>query len=325
MKATALHKRIELRPQSLAVAEQLCLEYGLSPVTARVLAARGFTSGIGLTQFLQPSLRDGLPNPSAIKNVDRALALLSEAMAAGYHIAVCSDFDVDGLTSAAQMVDFITQMKGTVTSYVPDRFEDGYGLSASIVERAHAEGARLLIAVDFGTKNGAQIELARSLGMKTIVIDHHDVGGLVNPADAFVNPQQEGCSFAEGLLCASGLTWYVIAAARSALPQAEAIDPRTFLDLACLGTICDMVPLRGPNRVIARRGLECLDTTTRPGLIELKKVAGIRAGLRSFDVSFGLGPRINAAGRIEHGDIVVRLLTTKSTSEAAKLAKNSTV
>lgn len=321
MSVTALHKRIELRRQPPGIAEQLSAEYGLSPVTARVLAARGFSSGADLTHFLQPSLRDGLPNPSGIKNIDRALSLLSDALNSGHHIAVCSDFDVDGLTSASQLVDFILQIKGSVSSYVPDRFEDGYGLSASLVERAHAEGARLLIAVDFGTKNRAQIELARSLGMKTIVIDHHDVGGLSNPADAFVNPQQEGCSFADGLLCAAGLSWYFIAAASSAIPQAETVDPRTFLDLACLGTICDMVPLRGVNRVIARRGLECLDTTSRPGLIELKKVAGVRAGIRSFDVSFGLGPRINAAGRIDHGDIVVRLLTTKSATEAGKLAK----
>jgi single-stranded-DNA-specific exonuclease len=296
-------------------------ECGLDLVVSRVLASRGFEPGSVLNQFLQPSLREGLPHPSGIKNMDRAVGFLAEALASQQKIAVCSDFDVDGLTSAAQLVDFVSRIHGSVTSYVPDRFEDGYGLSASLVEKAKAEGADLLIAVDFGTKNGPQLELARSLGMKTIVLDHHDVSGIVNPADAFVNPQQAGCSFADGILCSAGLSWYFIAAARSSIPAASAVDPRDFLDLACLGTICDMVPLKGVNRVIARRGLECLETTKRIGLRELKKVAGVRNSLRSYDVSFGLGPRINAAGRIEHGEIVVKLLTTTSSSEAARLAK----
>ena len=316
-----LSKQFILRPQECDSAKSIRELYELDPVIARVLAARGFTPGMSLEQFLQPSLRDGLPHPSGLKNIKRAVELLGDAVSAGSRVAVCSDFDVDGLTSAAQLVDFLTQIGASAGAYVPDRLEDGYGLSSSLIERAHQDGAGLLIAVDFGTKNGVQLELARSLGIKTIVIDHHDISGVVNPADVFINPHQEGCAFADRLLCASGLTWYFIAASRAMIPQAATVDPRSFLDLACLGTICDMVPLQGVNRVIARRGLECLETTSRVGLSELKKVAGIRTGVRSFDVSFGLGPRINAAGRIEHGDIVVRLLTTKSQAEGAKLAK----
>jgi len=321
MSPAPIHKRLELRSQNPEVAASLEASGELSPVVARVLAARGFVPGQELDRFLQPSLRDGLPHPSGLKGIDEAIALLGKALDAGDRIAVCSDFDVDGLTSAAQLIDFFGRIGATASAFVPDRFEDGYGLSAGIVERAHAAGTRLLIAVDFGTKNGVQLELARSLGMKTIVIDHHDASGVSNPADVFINPQQQGCRFADGLLCASALTWYFITAARAAIPQAKLFDPRSILELACLGTICDMVPLKGPNRVIAKRGLECLDSSSRAGIVELKKVAGIRKGVRSFDVSFGLGPRINAAGRIEHGDIVVRLLTTTSASEAAKLAK----
>ncbi len=315
------HKTIAVRPQQPDVATAISAAYSLSPVTSRILAARGFSAGDALSQYLNPSLREGLPNPSGLLNLDRAIALIQKEVDEGNGIAVCSDFDVDGLSGASQLYDFFSLIGVRVASYVPDRFQDGYGLNKSMIDRAIEEGMTTLIAVDFGTKNAGELQYAQSKGLTTIVIDHHDAANTSNPADAFINPQQDGCGFAGGILCASGLVWYFIASLRSGLSVAKDIDPRRFLDLACLGTICDMVPLTGANRVIASKGLEAITNTQRIGLDELKKVAGIKNEVQAHDVSFGIGPRINAAGRIMHGELVVKLFTSSDRGEARKLAE----
>ncbi|MCB0321779.1 MAG: hypothetical protein KDD60_12705, partial [Bdellovibrionales bacterium] len=187
---------------------------------------------------------------------------------------------------------------------------------------AKADGCSILVTLDYGTTNHHELEFAKSLGLTTIVIDHHHVDS-VPPADVFINPQQPGCGFARGDLSAAGLCWFFIVALSKLLPAKESLDPKRYLDLACLGTICDMVPLRGANRIIARRGLECLSSTERVGLRALKDVMGVGGGKRMScsHVSFGIGPRLNAAGRMVSGDLVIELLTTESSGKAEKLAK----
>jgi len=153
------------------------------------------------------------------------------------------------------------------------------------------------------------------------VIDHHHVEGKAPPCDVFINPQQKGCGFAEKILCASGLVWYVVMRLRRLLEGRITVTTQEFLELACLGTICDLVPLRASNRVIARKGLEALTVSTRPGIVALKKVMGIKADVSSFDVSFGIGPRINAAGRMVNGASVIELFTTQDEAVATRIAK----
>jgi single-stranded-DNA-specific exonuclease len=179
----------------------------------------------------------------------------------------------------------------------------------------------LIITIDYGTTNIKELNLARKLGLQTIVVDHHHVGDLKTPADVFINPNQKGCGFAKKILSASGLAWYLITGLKKCLPQAKDVDAKTYLDLACLGTICDMVPLIGANRVIAKRGLELLALTQRPGLISLKNVSGVRDRVTCSDVGFGMGPRLNAAGRMVHGDVVIELLTTSDSNVSSKLAQ----
>jgi single-stranded-DNA-specific exonuclease len=316
-----VEKSVQLKAQKLEEAKKIAEVYSLSAVTARVLAARGFLADSRLKNFIHPSLKDGLIHPSELCGLKEAAEAIKEALNQKHKIAITCDFDVDGLTSAAQLADFLGRVGAEVQVFVPDRFKDGYGLSSEIIKTARQAGNELLICLDFGTHNNAELDFARTQGFKTIVIDHHIIGDQKCPADIFINPHRSDCGFADKTLCTAGLTWYLILALKSVLGDlAAAIDPREFLDLACLGTVCDMVPLIGVNRVITKRGLEVLTQSERPGIVALKEVAGVRGPVSCYDVSFALGPRINAAGRMVSGEVVVELLTTKDIARAHKLA-----
>jgi len=316
-----VHKTIGLRTQHPKEAVKISERYGLSPVASRILAARGFKCNKQLEDYLDPTLNRGLPEPSELKNLDRACRLIAEVTQKDKPVAICCDFDVDGLSGGSQLHHFLSSLGISSRVFVPDRFEDGYGLNAKMVEQIAQAGIPLVITVDYGTTNKTELEQARRLGLQTIVVDHHHVGASPPPCDVFINPQQEGCGFAGGVLSAAGLAWYLLVGLKQALPKAKPVDVRSYLDLACLGTVCDMVPLVGANRVIARRGLELLGSTSRAGLVALKKVAGVKTIPTCYDVSFGLGPRINAAGRIVHGDVVIELLTTSDGGRAQRIAQ----
>lgn len=316
-----VHKTIRLRKQNPSEAEKISSGHALSSVAARVLAARGFTAGEELEDFLNPTLKSGLPDPKQLKNLDKACALIHSVIQAKKAIAICCDFDVDGLSGGAQVQHFFQTIGAASKVFVPDRFEDGYGLNEKMIRQIAAEKFGLIITIDYGTTNVKELNLARKLGVPTIVVDHHHVGDIKTPADVFINPNQKGCGFAKKILSASGLAWYLIVGLKRCLPEAKDLDAKTYLDLACLGTICDMVPLIGPNRVIAKRGLEALAASLRPGLIALKNVSGVRDRVTCADVGFGIGPRLNAAGRMVHGNVVIELLTTSDSLVSSKLAQ----
>ena len=316
-----VHKKIKLKEQNLEWAGHVSQKFGLSEVAARIVAARDFSSDKDIEDFLNPTLKKGLPLPSLLKGIKEAVALIQEAVENGLKIAICCDFDVDGLTGGSQLYDFLGQIGAKREIYIPNRFIDGYGLNENIVEKAKEDSCSLLVTIDFGTTNFVELKLAGELDIKTIVIDHHEIVGEAPLTDAFINPHQDGCGFAGCTLSASGLTWYLVAALSSRLEAAKDISAKSYLDLACLGTICDMVPLTGVNRVLARRGLEALTYSERPGLINLKKTVGIRSRVGCSHVGFGLGPRINAAGRMDTGEIVIELLTSDDEAKTAKLAE----
>ena len=315
------HKSIRIRNQNVNEAEKIVADFGVSEVTARILAARGFKSDEILKQFITPSLREGLPEPKKLLNLDSACKLISEIANAGKSIAICCDFDVDGLSGGAQVHHFFNTVGIKNKVFVPDRFEDGYGLNEKMIREIADQGFALVITIDYGTTNLKELNLAKSLGLLSVVVDHHHVGDTITPCDVFINPNQKGCDFADRLLCASGLAWYLILGLRNYFKGGDRIDVKSYLDLACLGTICDMVPLKGANRVIAKRGLEQLGKTKRPGLVALKNAIGIYKDPTCTDVSFGIGPRLNAAGRIEKGEVVIELLTTDDSEKATKIAQ----
>jgi single-stranded-DNA-specific exonuclease len=315
-----LNRKIKLRDQRETVAKQIASEFNLGEVASRVIAARGFEADSKLKLFLTPSLKDGLPQPKNLKNLEAACNLIETTINAGKKIAICCDFDVDGLSGGSQLHALFQEIGAESKVFVPDRFEDGYGLNVGMIEAIAQEGFGLVVTVDFGTTNAKELERARELGLKSIVIDHHHVGTNVTPADIFINPHQEGCGFADKIMSAAGLAWYMVAGLARLTKVASAVDPKNYLDLACLGTICDMVPLVGVNRIIARRGLELMEGTKREGLIALKNVVGVKDKVSCHHISFGIGPRINAAGRMINGDIVIELLTTKNEKRASSIA-----
>lgn len=321
VKSNNVYKSIRLRKQNTEAAKKISEKFKLNPVTANALAARGYKANKDLENFIKPSLREGLPAPEGLKNLDKACKLIADSIEKNISIAICCDFDVDGLSGGSQLHSFLNLLKVKNKVFVPDRFEDGYGLNEKMIRRISDEGFGLVVCIDYGTTNIKELTLARELGLKSIVIDHHHVGDLKPACDVFINPNQKDCGFAGSILCASGLTWYLLLGLKNYIPQAKDIDVKLFLDLACLGTICDMVPLQGVNRVIAKRGLELLTVTKRAGLQALKNVAGFNNQVKCSHVSFGIGPRLNAAGRMIHGDLVIELLTSSDSEECAKLAQ----
>ncbi|MCB0346522.1 MAG: single-stranded-DNA-specific exonuclease RecJ [Bdellovibrionales bacterium] len=308
-------------------AQTIAEELKLSLVTAKVLVGRGLTTVEEAKSFLYPSLRDHLPDPRAILNVEAASARILDAVSARRQVTVYTDFDVDGLSSGSQLFLFLRALGAKVNHYTPNRFTEGYGLSQEAIETLTKAGTQLLITVDCGVSNSREIAAAKKAGIETIIVDHHQVHELP-PADVVVDPAQEGCPFGEHELCAAGLVWMLLIVLRQdaeklpAFAEVSIPSPKDFLDLAALGTICDMVPLIGLNRLIASRGIEALRETKRPGLAALKQAAGVENKKRfgCSHVSFGLGPRINAAGRLDDPGQVFELLTTGSQGKAKAIA-----
>jgi single-stranded-DNA-specific exonuclease len=314
-----LASKVELRQLSGDPSE-LAKRYGVSHLCALFLAARGLLEENTVKNFLSPTLREGLPSPQELKNLEAAAKRIAESIRRNDKIVVFSDFDVDGISSAAQLVPYLQALGGDVSHYAPNRFSEGYGLSKAAVQKLSESGARLLITVDCGATNHEAVEFAQKrYKLPVIVLDHHQMHGE-SPAEILVNPAQSGCGFTEYKLCAAGIVWFLLIALRREF-QGAAPDPKEYLDLAALGTICDMVPLMGPNRVIAARGVELIRDSKRPGIVALKAVSRVTGRVSAGGVSFGLGPRINAAGRLADASLAFELLTTSDLSRAQVLAQ----
>lgn len=315
------------------IAQLIASELGISSVIAEILVSRGVATAKDARTFLSPSLRDDLPDPSNIKNIEVAAKLLLSAIEENKRITVFSDFDVDGITSAAQLVLFLKAINANVSHYIPDRFSEGYGVNESAVRELAKSGTQVLISVDCGISDVRAFTWARRFGLQSIIIDHHQVHELP-PADVIVNPAQDDCPFKEHHLAAAGLVWMFIIVFRRLILESwkdkvasdglVVPNPKEFLDLAAVGTICDLVPLTKLNRVIAHRGIEAIKTTQRIGLVALKEIAGVQATPRfgGGQVGFALGPRLNAAGRLGDVNQAFELLVTEDSLRAKTLARS---
>ena len=317
----------EVRRPDKAAVSALREALGLDALTATLLVNRRVTDAEEARAFLKPRLAS-LPNPSLMSGMDGAVARILQAIDAGEQICVWGDYDVDGVTSASQLLTFLKAVGVNARSFVPDRFRDGYGLNSDRIAELAQEGVRLLITVDCGVSNTQEVADANALGLEVIVVDHHQVPEILPAAAALLDPHQPSCEWPEKDLAACGVTWVLLVALRRALRErghfADHPEPdlRQWLDLTAIGTVADMVPLRGLNRVIVQLGLQQIARSDRPGVRALCEVSGLeRDGMTAGRIGFHLGPRINAAGRIAHAGAGLELLTTQDPNAARSTAK----
>ncbi|TNF24792.1 MAG: single-stranded-DNA-specific exonuclease RecJ [Deltaproteobacteria bacterium] len=305
---------------------RLMTELGVTELVAALLVNRDLSEPSVAKAFLEPRLA-ALPDPFAMKGMTTAVARIQAALDAREQICVWGDYDVDGVTSASQLITFFRALGVQVRHVVPDRFSEGYGLNAAGVEAVVRGGATLIITVDCGISNVAEVDVANAHGADVIIVDHHQVPPVLPRAFAILNPVQPGCDYPDKRLAACGVTWVLLIALRARLRESGWFrarpepDLRDYLDLTAIGTVADMVPLIGVNRIITSVGLERVATSQRPGVRALCQVAAIKPERVSAGaVGFHLGPRINAAGRMAHASAGVALMTTESVAEAAQMA-----
>jgi single-stranded-DNA-specific exonuclease len=315
-----------LTPADDAAASAIARTAGVSDALARLLASRGVTAETA-QQFLAPKLRDHFPDPSSFTGMDECAALIWDAVESGSKIALFADYDVDGATSAAQLHDWLMAVGSQPLIYVPDRIEEGYGPNAAALEGLHEAGAELVITLDCGAASVEPLAAAARIGLTVGVVDHHLMDGTPPEAAALVNPNQPGDRSGCGHMAAAGVTFVLLAALnregrrRGAFSGGQEPDLLSFVDLAALGTICDVVPLTGVNRAIVAQGLKLMSGWARPGLKALADVASVSGPASAYHAGFLIGPRINAGGRVGKADLGARLLTTRDMAEARAIAE----
>ena len=316
--ARALDERI-----ALALAQR----HNLPEVVGRVLAARG----VGLEEaeaFLNPALKNVLPDPGVLKDMDRAAARLADAVTGGEIIAVFGDYDVDGATSSALLNRFFTGCGAEVLVHIPDRMKEGYGPNAPALRRFRQQGAGVAVMVDCGITAFAALQAAQQDALDVIVVDHHAAEPELPPACAVVNPNRLDEASGLGHLAAVGVSFLVAVAVNRELRHRgyftetrPAPDLLGLLDLVALGTVCDVVPLTGVNRAYVTQGLKVMARRRNAGLCALADVAGMSEQPEAYHLGFLLGPRINAGGRVGEAALGARLLACDRPEEAAEIAR----
>ena len=323
-----LGKKWILKQPDQGFVSQCCGELKLSTFLARMIALRDLTEIETARCYMSSSLRSDLPSPFLMADMGIAVDRIVRAIQSAESITVWGDYDVDGTTGASVLVSFLREIGVQVIFYIPHRVEEGYGLNLAGLRRLKDRGVRLVITVDSGISNFNEVAAAREIGVDIVIVDHHQPPGQLPPAVAVVNPHRSDCAFPDKGLCAAGLAFYLVIALRARLRDtgcfAASGDPdlRRHLDIVALGTIADMVPLKGVNRTLVKRGLTALGASKRPGVMALKQIAGFGPGdVTAGQVGFQLGPRINAAGRMDAAIKVVELLTTDSPEVALRIAQ----
>jgi single-stranded-DNA-specific exonuclease len=307
-------------------AAALASALGVSPPLAQCLVNRGITEPEKAALFLRPRLRD-LSDPMRLPNMAAAADRLLLARRRGEALVIFADYDVDGVTSAALLLETMGALGWSAHFYLPRRLDEGYGLTRDAAEHClQKHPVKLLLAVDCGSTSVETVGWLRQQGTEVIVLDHHQVSTPPPPAVALVNPRLAGPAGAETEFCSAGLAFKLAHALLKRLrddgdPAAAKLDLRRHLDLVALGTIADLVPLTGENRILASAGLERLTTTQRPGLTALKAVAQCPSPIGSYEVAFQLAPRLNAAGRLEDAEESLRLLLARDAAGAEPMAR----
>ncbi len=292
--------------------------HSTSEVIRTLLASKEFANEAQVSEFLNPKLKN-LADPCRIPDMEQAVNRVDQALREKQPILIFSDYDVDGMSSGALMYRFLSQMGAKVRVLIPRRFSEGYGLSHEALERAMKKiKPSLVMCLDCGTTNVKEVTWLKEQGIDVVIIDHHELPEELPPADAFVNPQR---SEHDHDLATVGLVFKFIHAFMKIMQQPDAFDLKGHLDLVALGTISDLVPLRGDNRIMVHYGLMQLGQTDHVGLRELMRVAGVKRKPMPSTVGFLLGPRLNASGRLTSAKEGWRLLTTQDAQRGRELAE----
>ncbi|HLO76156.1 MAG TPA: single-stranded-DNA-specific exonuclease RecJ, partial [Magnetospirillum sp.] len=319
-------RRWQAAPGDSRLAMTLAQRLGVPEVVGRALAARG----IGLDDaelFLSPQLKHLLPDPSHLRDMDKAAERLARAVMDGQAIGIFGDYDVDGATSSALLRIFLESVGATVHVHIPDRITEGYGPNAPAMLRMRDDGVGVVVTVDCGTTAYAPLAAVAEAGLDVIVVDHHEAEPELPRAYALVNPNRLDEDSPHGHLAAVGVTFLVAVAVNRVLKQAgwyqgrRAPDLMQWLDIVALGTVCDVVPLKGVNRALVTQGLKVMAKRANVGLSALSDVAGIRERPDAYHLGYVLGPRVNAGGRVGEAELGTRLLATDDPAEAQEIAK----
>lgn len=314
-------ERLDARSRNIAL--DIAQRTGMPELIARVIAARGVTAEAAV-DFLEPTLRDLMPDPSTLTDMDAACSRLAEAIAGKERIAIFGDYDVDGAAASALLSRFLAAHDVPHEIYIPDRIFEGYGPNPEAIRQLAERGARLIVTVDCGATSFEALASARALGLAVIVLDHHQMGAERPEAAALVNPNRQDDLSGLTYLAAAGVVFMALVAVqrelrRRGLPPGPAL--LDLLDLVALATVCDMVPLTGLNRAFVVQGLKIMRAQKNAGLAALSRVARLDGPIAPYHLGFLLGPRINAGGRIGDAALGSRLLAGDDPQTAGEIAE----
>ncbi len=301
--------------------------HDLPEMVSRILVSRGVGFD-DVTEFLTPTLKAQLPDPSTLQDMDKAAERIASAIMTGEKVAVFGDYDVDGATSSALLKRFFKSQGRELRVYIPDRINEGYGPNANAMLQLHSEGMRLVITVDCGITAFEPLAIGAAAGLDIIVLDHHRAEPKLPPVHSVVNPNRLDDTSGQGHMAAVGVTFLTIVAVNRLLRaqgwyNEERPEPRIlqWLDIVALGTVCDIVPLTGVNRAFVAQGLRIMAMRLNPGITALSDLAAVSEAPTAFHAGFVFGPRVNAGGRVGEANLGWRLLATDDTLEARVLAK----
>lgn len=322
--ATGLRWEHRLTERQDMAALTIAQTQGVPDIVARVLAGRGVAPEEA-GRFLDPTIKDLLPDPATLTDMERAAERIAKAIRSREKVAIFGDYDVDGAASSALLKRFLDFYGVESEIYIPDRIFEGYGPNPDAMRELVSRGASLIVTVDCGTNSAPSVDAALQAGAEVVVLDHHQVGGALPMAVAVVNPNREDDLSGQGHLCAAGVVFLTLVQTarvlRTAMPDAPRPDLLKMLDLVALATVCDVVSLTGVNRAFVVKGLVAARQLGNVGLAALARVARIGEPLNTFHLSFLFGPRINAGGRIGDAALGSRLLATDDPVEAGKIAE----
>ncbi|MBQ1793613.1 MAG: single-stranded-DNA-specific exonuclease RecJ, partial [Peptostreptococcaceae bacterium] len=312
------NKKWTLKHKGKIVDNELSKKIKISPEISQILKNRGVETEKDSEIFMDPSL-DYLRDPFLMKDMDKAVKRIQEAISKNEKIWIYGDYDVDGVSSTSILCIYFNSINYPVNYYIPNRLEEGYGINEDAIKLINEQGCNVLISVDCGITSVKEVELAKSLGIDVIITDHHECQTEIPNAFAVINPKQEDCNYPFDMLCGCGVAFKII---QALTPKEEfKYTMNNYLEIATLATICDIVPLVDENRIIVKNGLKLMKEGFNLGLRELTKVCGIETDkIGSSHIGFSIGPRINAAGRLGYSYLGVELFTTQSKEEAIEIA-----